>query len=228
MTELDIRNAIIATMSRMSTWANSTFIPEMFVDEFARRADLVVAGTKLVAFEIKSDRDKLDRLDGQLKSYIQFFEQVTVVCAERHLVGIEAQSFDEVGIWAVKEDGSIRKVRKAKNLRQDSISRWLSFLPVDELRKLLQLHGIKSARHRGDLVVAAAEIPLKAIRTYVLDYLQRRDERIQKRIDKKGRGQMLAPPSIEEYLKTLAQQPLTATPRRRPHSSKSSPSSSPA
>lgn len=199
----------------------------MFVDEFARRADLVVAGTKLVAFEIKSDRDKLDRLEGQLKSYIQFFEQVIVVCAERHLVGIEAQAFDEVGIWTVKEDGSIRKVRKAKNLRQDSISRWLSFLPVDELRKLSQLHGIKPARHRGDLVVAAAEIPLKSIRTYVLGYLQRRDERIQKRIEKKGRGQVLAPPSIEEYLKTLAQQSLTATPRRRPHSSKSSPSSSP-
>ena len=227
MTELDIRNAIIATMSQTSTWANSAFIPEMFVDEFARRADLVVAGTKLVAFEIKSDRDKLDRLHGQLESYIQFFEQVIVVCAERHLVGIEAKSFNEVGIWTVKEDGSIRKVRKAKNLRQDSISRWLSFLPVDELRKLLQLHGVKLARHRGDLVLAAADIPLKAIRTYVLAYLQRRDERIQKRIDKKARRGMLAPPSIEEYLKTLAQQPVTATPRKRPHSSKSSPSSSP-
>lgn len=229
MTELDIRNAIIAAMSRTTAWANSTFIPEMFIDEFTRRADLVVAGNKLIAFEIKSERDKLDRLDGQLKSYTRFFEQVTVVCAERHLEGIEANSLNEVGIWTIRKDGSIRKVRKAKNLDQRSMGSWLSFLPVDELRKLLKLHGVKLGRHRYDLLASAADIPMKAIRKYVLDYLQRRDERIQERVGKKGQGRPAAPSSIEEYLKTLAHQPMMkATPRTRPHSSKPSPSSSPA
>lgn len=227
MTELEIRNAIIASMSSTSTWANSAFIPEMFVDEFTRRADLVVAGNKLIAFEIKTERDTLDRLDGQLESYTRFFEQVTVVCAERHLEGIEANPFCEVGIWVIGKDGSIRKVRKAKNLEQHSMDSWLSFLPVDELRKFLKTRGIKLGRHRHDLLVGAAEIPLKAVRTYVLDYLQRRDQRIRERVSKKGRGLPPTSPSIDEYLKTLAQQPLTATPRVRPQSSKSSPSSSP-
>lgn len=228
MTELDIRNAIIAAMSRTTTWASSTFIPEMFVDEFTRRADLVVAGSKLIAFEIKSERDKLDRLDGQLKSYTRFFEQVTVVCAERHLEGVEANSLSEVGIWAIRKDGSIRMVRKAKNLNQHSTDSWLSFLPVDELRKLLKMHSMKLGRHRHDLLAAAADIPMKTIRKYVLDYLQRRDERIQERVGKKGQGRPATPPSIEEYLKTLATQPMKAIPRARPHSSKPSPSSSPA
>jgi hypothetical protein len=228
MTELDIRNAIIAAMSGTAKWSSSTFIPEMFVDEFARRADLVVAGDKLIAFEIKSERDKLDRLDGQLKSYTRFFEQVTVVCAERHLEGIEANSLSEVGIWTVRKDGSIRKVRKAKNLDQRSLDSWLSFLPVDELRKLLRSHGIKHGRNRPELLVASTGVPLKAIRRYVLEYLRRRDERIQERVRKKGQGRSIAPPSIEEYLKTLGNQAITATPRARPHSSKPSPSSSPA
>jgi len=229
MTELDIRNAIIAAMSRTTTWASSTFIPEMFVDKFTRRADLVVAGNnKLIVFEIKSERDKLDRLDGQLKSYIRFFEQVTVVCAERHLEGVKANSLSEVGIWAIRKDGSIRKVRKAKSLDQCSTDSWLSFLPVDELRKLLKMHNMKLGRHRHDLLAAADNIPMKAIRKYVLDYLQRRDERIQERVGKKGQGQAATPPSIEEYLKTLAQRPMKAIPRTRPHSSKPSPSLSPA
>ena len=228
MTELEIRNAIITSMSGTATWANSAFIPEMFVDEFTRRADLVVAGNKLVAFEIKSERDKLNRLDGQLKSYTRFFEQVTVVCAERHLEGVEANSFSEVGIWTVGNDGSIRKVRKAKNLEQNSLDSWLSFLPVDELRKILKAHGIKLGRHRHDLLAAAVEISLKAIRKYVLDYLRRRELRIQERVGKKGRDQPLIPLSVETYLTTLAQQPLTATPRVRPQPSKSSASSSPA
>lgn len=229
MTELDIRNAIIANMSRMSNWASSTFISEMFIDEFTRRADLVVASNnKLIAFEIKSERDKLDRLDGQLKSYTRFFEQVTVVCAERHLEGIEANSISDVGIWTIGKDGSIRKVRKAKNLEQHSMHSWLSFLPVDELRKLLRMHEIKLGRNRDGLMAAAEEIPLKAIRTYVLAYLQRRNERIQERIGKKGQGRLETPPSIEEYLKTLSHQPIAAIPRLRAHSSKPSPSSSPA
>lgn len=229
MTELQIRNAIISTLMQSSTWSNSTFIPEMFVDEFARRADLVVAGSKLVAFEIKSDRDRLDRLEGQLLSYTRFFEQVTVVCAERHFDGIEALSADDIGIWIIKDDGAIRKIRNAKTLANGSVESWLSFLPVDELKALLRANGLRVNGRRQELVAAAAELSIKKIRSYVLSYLKRRDQRIRARVAKKGLHTSIAAPipSLDQYFETLGDAPLKAIPRLRVHSSKPSSSSCP-
>jgi hypothetical protein len=190
MTETEIRNALISRLSASASGAKAAFISEMFVDKFSRRADLVMANGKLSVFEIKSERDSLDRLQGQVSSYQNFFEEVTVVCATRHQANVEALVPTNIGVWLIDSYGHMSIVRKAKAEQLPSIENWLSFLPVDELKKLLRNKGLRAMGNRSNLVDAASLLPVKSVRTYVLSFLKRRPVRIEnlraKKIEKQA------------------------------------------
>lgn len=180
MTEAEIRNALLSALAKSPEGVGAAFFSEMFVDGFARRADLVMANGKLAAFEIKSERDSLDRLEGQLESYSRFFEQVTVVCAQRHLVRVRALAASDVGLWVVDAAGGLSVVRRARSREiRDKIA-WLSFLPVDEMRALLRQKGLATAGTRDELLTAAVKgLKRSVLRDYVLSFMKRRHLRIQ-------------------------------------------------
>lgn len=216
MNELEIKSLLQAKLAASQHGQGAAFVSELFIDEFARRADLVMANGKLSAFEIKSEKDSLDRLDGQLETYLRLFEQVTVVCAERHQAGVEERVPDGVGVWVLSVDGSVKILRKAKTHKQTSHQSWLSFLPVDELRNLLTEHGLQRAGTRDVLVTRASGIAIKHVRQYVLDFFKnRRAERIAKiNAAKAARTQLkrLAPtPALD--LRLMGGTPLRAIPR---------------
>lgn len=227
MTEAEIRTALKKRLAASPQGAGAAFIVEMFVDGFSRRADLVMANGKLAAFEIKSDRDSLSRLDGQLQTYLRFFEQVTVVCAERHLPGVLATAPGEVGVLKVAQDGSIRSVRSAVTVRGHGTEQWASFLPVDELKHLLRIQGQRVSGSRDVLVSRLQAIDVACVREFVLSYLKRRDERIAaltvNRSTARQRSAVDASARLESLRAFLAMPltSMTATPRLV-HSSKSS------
>lgn len=216
MNELEIKTLLQAKLAASHHGQGAAFVSELFIDAFARRADLVMANGKLSAFEIKSDRDTLDRLDGQLETYLKLFEQVTVVCAERHQAGVESRAPDGVGVWVLAVDGSLKVLRKAKTHKQESHESWLSFLPVDELRVLLAAHGLKRTGTRDVLVTRASDIAIKNVRQYVLDFFKsRREQRIAKiNAVKSSRTQprkLLPSPALD--LRLMGSTPLRAIPR---------------
>ncbi|MDH1333515.1 sce7726 family protein [Comamonas thiooxydans] len=216
MNELEIKSLLQAKLASSQHGQGAAFVSELFIDAFARRADLVMANGKLSAFEIKSEKDTLDRLDGQLETYLRLFEQVTVVCAERHQAGVEQRVPDGVGVWVLAVDGSLRILRKAKTHKQASHQSWLSFLPVDELRSLLAEHGLQRSGPRDALVMRASSIALKHVRQFVLDFFKnRRQERIEKiNAAKNARAlpkQILSTPTLSLGLADSA--PLRAIPR---------------
>lgn len=181
MNELEIRALLQAKLAESHHGQGAAFVSELFIDSFARRADLVMANGKLSAFEIKSEKDTLDRLDGQLVTYLKLFEQVTVVCAERHQAGVLDRAPDGVGVWILLESGSFKVVKRAKTLKQVSHNSWLSFLPVDELRNLLAKHELQRSGTREALTIRASSIALTNVRQYVLDFFKnKREARIQK------------------------------------------------
>lgn len=232
MTEAEIRRVLIAHLSASKLGIGAAFISEMFVNGFSRRADLVMANGKLAAFEIKSERDTLDRLSGQLSTYSDFFEQVTVVCAQKHLNNVEALTDERIGIWSMNADGRISVIRNSKTTALPSLDHWISFLPVDELRLLLKKHGKRTQGNREKLVSAASMIAVHAVRSFVLDYLKRREPKIAllkaKRVRKQTQvtvnSTALNAQKLAEYLKTISCT-AEAIPRRRNHSSYSSSSS---
>lgn len=176
MTEQEIRSLLQAKLAASPHGQGAAFVSELFIDSFARRADLVMANGKLAAFEIKSERDSLDRLDGQLDTYLRLFEHVTVVCASRHVQGVQARIRDGVGIWQLTEQGTFKIVRRGRALPQKSRASWLSFLPVAELRSLMVSHGLIQTGTRDVLENRAEDIAVTSIRAHVLAYFKTRRE----------------------------------------------------
>ena len=189
MNELEIKMSLISYLSeKHSQEADTKFIKELFVENFNRRADVVMVNGHLSAYEIKSDLDNLLRLEGQLDSFIRHFEYVTVVCTKMHLEAVreklEQDAWLKVGICLVdgKKISSIRRPKK-NALKVDY---WLSHLPVDELRQMLRENAVSPKGNRAELVAAASEhISKKPVREFVLRYFKRRDGKIQA-MKKKG------------------------------------------
>lgn len=144
-----------------------------------------MANGKLAAFEIKSERDTLERLEGQLGTYLRFFEQVTVVCAEKHVEAVKVHAPEAVGIIAVSPAHKLAPIRAPKQVNV-ALESWLSFLPVDQLRGLLKLHGLRATGSRPELESMASSLKPNSVRAAALTYLKGRHSRIEKRIEQKN------------------------------------------
>lgn len=150
---------------------DAAFISEMFIGDFSRRADLIVANGSLAAYEIKSAADDVSRLSGQLETYLRLFERVTVVCAATHLERVLSIVPLSVGVWVVAADGQFETLRRAgvNRMRKEG---WLTFLPVDVLRRLLREHKRSAVGIRSDLLKKASSISIAKVKSFVLQYLK--------------------------------------------------------
>lgn len=178
MNEAEIRQGLTERLRRQAQGSSADFISELCIDGFERRVDLVQVGARLAAFEIKSDRDRLTRLPGQLDSYCRFFEHVTVVCTLRHLAAVQLQAPAAVGLWTVDAEHGFKVVRPPRLLRGQRLEDWLSFLPVPELRRLLRSHDRPAHGTRESLLIQASTLPKAVVRSQVLNSLRTREERL--------------------------------------------------
>lgn len=110
-------------------------INEFTIDKFARRVDLaIVKNQQLYAIEIKSDSDNLDRLEGQLSKYLEYFDKVIVIAASKHLTKVLENSPPNVGVWEVK-DSCLKVKRRGKLSLIKDKSGFIRSLKVSELKK---------------------------------------------------------------------------------------------
>jgi hypothetical protein len=65
---------------------DTVLIEEMSVLHGASRVDLAVVNGSLAGYEVKSDRDTLERLQEQAHAFSSVFDFVTLVIGERHLI----------------------------------------------------------------------------------------------------------------------------------------------
>lgn len=75
------------------------------------KADLVMLNGTSTAYEIKSERDKLDRLGAQISSYSEVFSSVTVLCAEKHLEAVLDIAPNYVGVSVLTDRFQISNIR---------------------------------------------------------------------------------------------------------------------
>ncbi len=81
-----IRNILFGGCSGIHT--NDTgelVIHELGLAHAKRRVDVTVIGDEFHGYEIKSERDRLDRLKGQMKIYAQALHRLTLIVATKHL-----------------------------------------------------------------------------------------------------------------------------------------------
>ncbi|CAM5213648.1 hypothetical protein CDEF62S_00380 [Castellaniella defragrans] len=179
-TELSIRPRLIDYLRGVED-DGAAFISEMFIGDFSRRADLVVANGHLAAYEIKSASDNLKRLEGQIAVYLTYFEYLTIVCASRHVDGVRRLVPQKVGISVIGRDGKFSQIRNPRRSRPTA-ENLLELLPVSELYGLLRSHQLPvHHRLRRELISQCMEFKYCDIRAFVLSYFKRRADIIKKR-----------------------------------------------
>ena len=166
------------------------------------RVDIAVVNGRFHGFEIKSDRDTLGRLLGQVEIYRRVFDRVTLVASQKHL---DRASF------LVPEWWGLRVVRSGprggihfETVRHDQTNPCLDAVAVAAMlwsaELILALESISEARGmRGksrDVMSRrlASAIPLVALRGVVRTALKARPERATLRPGNLG-PQLVAPPT---------------------------------
>ena len=107
------------------------------------RADVVVLNGTSTAYEIKSERDRLDRLQTQVSAYLKVFANVNVIAGANHVAGVRAAVPREVGILLLTSKNQISIDRKPIET-VDRIVPEVMFdsLRMNEARQILESQGI--------------------------------------------------------------------------------------
>lgn len=79
------------------------------------KADIVILNGTATVYEIKSERDTLARLAGQIEDYQKVFSKVNVVCGEDHLYDVLNLVPDSVGVMQLKRWNRISTYREARD-----------------------------------------------------------------------------------------------------------------
>ena len=173
-----IREALIKTLA--IDYPDYRIIPELGIWHGAIRIDVAVVNGVLRGFEIKSDRDTLDRLPEQMQAYNTIFDEVTLVVGSKHFV----DAFKLVPEWwgiktaHANEDGlvSFNTIRDPQtNPGQDrvSIARLLwKHEVLERLEVLGKADGIRSKPREIAYQRLAESQELKPLKEYVWDVLK--------------------------------------------------------
>jgi hypothetical protein len=106
-----LRQEVLATVSK-----RAEAVYEFWVPRSNERADVVVIGSAMLGYEIKTDRDTLRRLPRQIEAYGRVFDRCTVVLADRHLeaaLSIVPEWWGVAMILADRAPLSFRPIRPA-------------------------------------------------------------------------------------------------------------------
>ncbi len=155
-------------------------IPELGLWHGASRVDVAVVNGILHGFEIKSDRDTLNRLPSQREAYNAVFDKVTLVVGAKHFIdafkivpnwwGIETAHLDENGSVFFN---TIREPRE--NPKQDEIS-IARLLWKNEALYLLESEGkadgVRSKPRELVYTRVAETIEIDVLKKYVRNVLQ--------------------------------------------------------
>lgn len=77
------------------------------------KVDVAIFNGTATAYEIKSERDRLDRLENQISSYRKVFSKVYVATGENHINEVIKRTGDDIGILLLSERFTISTVREA-------------------------------------------------------------------------------------------------------------------
>lgn len=145
MRDFIVRKAFHNSILRTEHLDSNTFVvDELGLKNGQVRADIAVLNGKLVGYEIKTERDNLNRLAPQVQAYSAIFDKAYIVAGEKHLQKVMEKIPEWWGIYAIvaEDEGvcSFRMVRNAAiNTGRDAYS-IAQLLWKDEVINLLEQH----------------------------------------------------------------------------------------
>lgn len=182
MRDHDIRAALRAKLSRdFAGDDNTRIVEEMGVWSGSVRIDMAVINGELSGFELKSDRDTLERLPFQADLYSRVFDRVSLVVGERHF----QTAVDYVPYWwgvliATQDHQRIRLELKREAELNPSPEPYLvaQLLWKEEALSVLEVHdlaqGWRSKRVKDIHTRLATELPFEVLADHVRVGLKKR------------------------------------------------------
>lgn len=207
LNEAEIKAALIDKLIERGMLQDAVLINEMVVANWSRRADIAVVNGRLYAFEVKSDLDTLQRLDGQISAYLDRFDKVTVVTTRKFSSLIFERMPPEVEIWEASSDGgevSLRVARRGKTKEITCKRTLCGFLLKSEIISFLRQRNDQLALQdmsRENLILLVKPYPLKELRSYVLACLKARYEETSKTFMRE-RGKKTSPENLSSLSKS--------------------------
>ncbi|AGE28529.1 sce7726 family protein [Pseudomonas poae] len=143
MGEKEIKTTVLDKLLKTGQIDFSSIVfSEMNLARKARRVDLgYIRNQEMVAIEIKSEKDSLFRLAGQLEEYRKYFDRVIVAVAGKYVEGVLAIADDDVAVWEVTSDG-LKVVRKGRLIKNISKQNYLELMTKREVSLLARRIGI--------------------------------------------------------------------------------------
>lgn len=144
--DTDIRAALRKKLT--STYGGhpeTVVLDELGVCRGEVRVDVAVINGKIHGYEIKSDRDSLRRLTGQIELYSKVLDQATLVAGERHLGAAAAMLPEWWGLLVVKSTSNglhFETVRCVQMNPARDARALAEFLWLEDSIALLEQHGL--------------------------------------------------------------------------------------
>ncbi len=135
---------------------------------------LLLKKNRITAIEIKSDNDNLKRFPEQIAEYRKIFNYVVVLITEKHFNKILEIDQKDLGVYVIKKDSSIKKIRSPKlqnNREKNEIlysinSKYLRRIGKPQYKKL----------NADDIRTQFAKRSLDYLQNLYFDYLKERIE----------------------------------------------------
>lgn len=181
--DIYIREQLHSVLAEQWSDGERLIIDELGCCQGAARIDVAVVTNELHGFEIKSERDTLERLEYQTLAYDNVFNTITVVTTEKHLPDLDSILPHWWGIWEAQQVGDGIKFTEhrlaSQNPRRNSIH-VVSLLWKDEVLGVLRdlgISGAKASATRYELWSLLAEsISLAELTEIVTDQLRARGD----------------------------------------------------
>lgn len=149
MKDIDIRQVLLASFqNQYKNDKDTRIIPELGLCQGNARVDLAIVNGLIHGYEIKSEKDTLNRLSGQQDIYNKVLNRVTVVASSRHLSKINKAVPRWWGISEAKSNNnkvSIIDIRPCKENKLIDPSALVQLLWRDEAFTILKERNL----HKG-------------------------------------------------------------------------------
>lgn len=108
------------------------------------KADIAILNHTSRGYEVKSERDSLNRLDRQVTTYAKVFAQVYVIAAENHVDAVRASVSEDVGLMRLSRRYELSCIRQAVDQpERTSPAAIFDSIRTEEARQILVSLGLR-------------------------------------------------------------------------------------
>jgi len=178
LNEQKIKEILISSLLTKKIITNeTTIINELPIEDAKRRIDLAIINKgKITAYEIKSDFDTLNRLEGQVHKYLEYCDKVVVISTKKHIHQVLTTLPENIEVLLI-ENSRIKVAKRGKSITPLEKSKNINLADRKELSRVVSIKTqIKDKMSRYELEQIALTASAKKLRAVAISTLIKKYE----------------------------------------------------